>query len=56
MLSRIVPMTYYLRIARHIILKGSPLAYVWLDAAALCLFVVVLFTASLALFRRRYAP
>jgi ABC-2 type transport system permease protein len=55
-LSRFVPMTYYLRIARHIILKGSPASYVWLDALILCAFVAVLFTASLAMFRRRYAP
>jgi ABC-2 type transport system permease protein len=55
-LSRIVPMTYYLRIARHIILKGSPLAYVWHDAAALLIFVVILSAASLAMFRRRYVP
>jgi ABC-2 type transport system permease protein len=55
-LSRIVPMTYYLRIARHIILKGSPFGYVWFDAFVLCIFVVILFSASLAMFHKRYAP
>jgi ABC-2 type transport system permease protein len=55
-LSHFVPMTYYLKIARHIILKGSPFSYVWLDAAILCLFVTVLFSASLAMFRKKYAP
>ncbi|MDR1515280.1 MAG: ABC transporter permease [Synergistaceae bacterium] len=54
-LSRFVPMTYYLKIARHIILKGSPLSYVWLDALILCAFVAVLFTASILMFRRRYS-
>jgi ABC-2 type transport system permease protein len=56
MLSKFVPMTYYLRIARQIILKGSPLGYVWTDAAVLALFVAVLFSASLVMFRRRYIP
>jgi ABC-2 type transport system permease protein len=55
-LSRIVPMAYYLRIARHIILKGSPFAYVWSDAFVLGLFVVVLFSAGVAMFHRRYVP
>ena len=55
-LSRVVHMTYYLRIARHIILKGSPFSYVWTYAAALLAFVAVLFTASLAMFHKRYVP
>jgi ABC-2 type transport system permease protein len=55
-LSSLVPMTYYLRIARHIILKGSPLSYVWFDAFILCIFVAVLFSSSLLMFRRRYTP
>jgi ABC-2 type transport system permease protein len=56
LMSKLVPMTYYLRIARQIILKGSPLGYVWTDAAVLALFVAVLFSASLVMFRRRYIP
>ena len=39
-------------IARHVILKGSPFSCVWLDAAVLCLFVTVLFSASIAMFRK----
>ncbi|MDR1943837.1 MAG: ABC transporter permease [Synergistaceae bacterium] len=55
-LSRIVPMTYYLKIARHIILKGSPFAYVWRDALALFVFASSLFSAGLAMFHKRYLP
>lgn len=55
-MAHCVPMTYYLKIARHIILKGSPFLYVWKETAALFVFVVLLFSASIAMFRRHYVP
>lgn len=56
LLSELIPMTYYLRIARQIILKGSPFAYVWPNVAALATFTVVMFSASLIMFKKRYLP
>lgn len=55
-MAHCVPMTYYLKIARHIVLKGSPFLYVWKETAALFVFVVLLFSASIAMFRRHYVP
>ena len=55
-MAHCVPMTYYLKIARHIILKGSPFLYVWKETAALFVFVVLFFSASIAMFRRHYVP
>ncbi len=55
-LSLCFPMTFYLRIARQIILKGSGFAYVWRDTAALAAYVAVVFVVSIRMFKKRYVP
>lgn len=51
-----LPITYYMRLSRQIILKGGGMEYVWVDALALVAFVLVLFSTSLVLFRKRFVP
>lgn len=52
----IFPVTYYIDLTRQIILKGGGWEYVWHDAAALALFIAVVFTTSIVKFKQKYVP
>jgi ABC-2 type transport system permease protein len=47
-----IPLTYFLRILRGVLLKGSGLSAIWPDVLALSVFAVVLVTLSAARFRK----
>ncbi len=51
-LARILPITYFLRIIRGIILKGNGLDELWPDVWPLVVFGVVIFTLSVLRFRK----
>lgn len=51
-LGEIVPLTHILRILRGIILKGSGFADLWIDFAALTVFLIVIATVALERYRR----
>jgi ABC-2 type transport system permease protein len=51
-LGNILPLTYYLRILRGILLKGSGFWQIWPDAAALAAFAVGLIVLSSLRFRK----
>ncbi len=55
-LGECFPITYYIRLTRQIILKGGGLEYVWKDVFALCMYIVVMFTASINMFKKRFMP
>jgi ABC-2 type transport system permease protein len=40
-ISSVIPLTYYLRILRSIVVKGVGIEYVWQDAAILAGFTMV---------------
>ncbi len=48
-----IPITYYLEIIRGIILKGNTMAYLWTQVVALCVFIAVVLTISVARFKKR---
>lgn len=52
LLAHVIPLTYYLRIVRGIILKGIGLEYLWPEVATLALFGAVVFTLSVLRFRK----
>ena len=54
-LTYFMPMRYFLALIRGILLKGTGLEILWPQAAALMLFGIGIFMASLASFRRRPA-
>lgn len=47
-----IPLTYYLRILRAILLKGADFSAIWRDAASLIAFAVVLVVGSATRFRK----
>jgi ABC-2 type transport system permease protein len=51
-LARVLPITYFLRIIRGIVLKGTGLDQLWPDIWPLVLFGVVIFTLSVLRFRK----
>jgi ABC-2 type transport system permease protein len=52
-IGNILPLTYFIRIARGIITKGVGISFLWTDVAALGIFAVLVLTLSAVLFRRR---
>lgn len=56
MISGILPITYYIRIARQIILKAGGLEYIWRDVLALITFSIIVFSVSIVFFRKRFVP
>ena len=55
-LGECIPITYYIRLSRQIILKGGDFSYVWKDVAALCGYIAIMFTSSLVMFKKRFVP
>ena len=55
-ISRILPVTYYIRIARQIILKAGGVEFIYKDVFSLILYSLVLFCISIQLFNKRFVP
>ncbi|WP_434511715.1 ABC transporter permease [Desulfitobacterium sp. AusDCA] len=51
-LGGLLPLTYFLEIVRGIFLKGIGLKYLWQDAAALCVFAVLLIALAAKKFKK----
>ena len=51
-IGNLIPLTYFLRILRGLLLKGSGLDAIWPDVLALSVFAVVLVTLSAVRFRK----
>lgn len=56
MIGKCFPITYYISITRQIILKGGGLEYVWQDTLCLAVFILIMFTAAVMMFKRRFVP
>jgi ABC-2 type transport system permease protein len=52
-LAAVVPLTYYLRVVRGIVLKGIGFEYLWPQLLPLLLFGAVVFTLSILRFRKQ---
>ena len=52
-IARIIPLTYYLRIVRGIVLKGVGLEYLWPNVLPLVAFGAVVFSLSIFRFRKQ---
>ncbi|MBI2218685.1 MAG: ABC transporter permease [Candidatus Rokubacteria bacterium] len=52
-LSMLIPLTYYLRIVRGIVLKGIGLEYLWMQLLPLIVFGAVIFTLAILKFRKQ---
>jgi drug efflux transport system permease protein len=52
-IARIIPLTYYLRIVRGIVLKGVGLEYLWPNVLPLVAFGAVVFSLSILRFRKQ---
>jgi ABC-2 type transport system permease protein len=55
-ISYVLPLTYFIKIARGVMVRGTPLAALWLPLVVLALMAIVVFTASTLRFRRDLAP
>lgn len=55
-LGECIPITYYIRLSRQIILKGGGFEYVWKDTLALCVYIAVMFSSSIVMFKKRFVP
>ncbi|MDD4159363.1 MAG: ABC transporter permease [Synergistaceae bacterium] len=55
-LGECIPITYYIRLSRQIILKGGGLEYVWKDTLALCVYIALMFSSSIIMFKKRFVP
>jgi len=49
----VIPLTYFLRILRGIILKGVGVEFLWQDIVTLCFFVVAILVLSIARMKKR---
>jgi ABC-2 type transport system permease protein len=52
-LASLIPLTYYLRVVRGIVLKGIGLEYLWPEVVPLVIFGAVVFTLSVLRFRKQ---
>ena len=52
-LAEILPLTHFLRLIRGVMLRGAGLWELWIDAAALGAFIVVMLGAAILRFRKR---
>ncbi len=55
-LGECIPITYYIRLSRQIILKGGGFELVWKDTLALCVYIAVMFSSSIVMFKKRFVP
>ncbi|MDO5562737.1 MAG: ABC transporter permease [Synergistaceae bacterium] len=55
-LGECFPITYFIRLSRQIILKGGGMEYVWKDALALCVYIALMFSSSIEMFKKRFVP
>jgi ABC-2 type transport system permease protein len=53
LLSEVLPLTHFLRIARGVLLRGATLGELWPDVWPLLLLFAVLMTLSVLRFRKR---
>jgi drug efflux transport system permease protein len=51
-ISMMLPLSYFLRIDRSIILKGVGIEYIWQDTIALVIFLMVIFTIAVKKFKK----
>lgn len=51
-ISMMLPLSYFLRIDRSIILKGVGIEYIWQDSLALVIFLVVIFVIAVKKFKK----
>jgi ABC-2 type transport system permease protein len=52
----ILPLTWFIKVARGVMVRGAPIGALWLPLAILTVMAVVVFTASTLRFRRDLAP
>ena len=52
----LLPLTYFIMISRGIMLRGEPIAALWLPFLVLTVMAVVIFTGATLRFRRDLAP
>jgi ABC-2 type transport system permease protein len=55
-IGSVLPLTYFIQISRAVMVRGAPLEALWLQLSALAVLGVVVFSASVARFRRDLAP
>ena len=51
-----LPLTYFIRIARGVMVRGTPIASLWLPLLVLALMALAVFTLATLRFRRDLAP
>ena len=51
-----LPLTYFIKIARGVMVRGTPIADLWLPLLVLALMAIVIFTLATLRFRRDLAP
>jgi len=52
----LLPLTYFIKVARGVMVRGAPIGALWLPLVVLAVMAVVVFTASTLRFRRDLAP
>jgi len=52
----LLPLTYFIKVARGVMVRGAPLDALWVPLAVLAVMATVVFTASTLRFRRDLAP
>ncbi len=52
----ILPLTYFIKVARGVMVRGAPLDALWVPLVVLAVMAAVVFTASTLRFRRELAP
>lgn len=55
-ISYVLPLTYFIQVARGVMVRGTPIESLWLPLVLLAVMAVVIFTASTLRFRRDLAP
>jgi ABC-2 type transport system permease protein len=52
----LLPLTWFIKVARGVMVRGTPIGALWLPLAILAVMAIVVFTASTLRFRRDLAP